>query len=514
VANEKLKLKELGVRVEAMFEWPGQSDGSAPISMPEAATEIGERLRALEERLAPVARGPEPPAQLSAATTDSADSASAAAQPTEVAEFGRLLERLERRLDSQAGPAETLAGITARLEALEGGPSVPAALAEAPERLQAIEERLDDVVVAAGDLAAVARRIDAIEKAVGTLRPVRSALAEIGPRLDALEVAAAQSPELPDVLVNVPARLLALEQRVQRPVPSLEELAALALRVRALEEQPQVSGSLPAEFEEITARVDALEEREAAATTPPELDTLATRLAQLEQRFDGVLVSVDEVASLGYRLGALEERAARTPAAELGALAARLGALGEDRDISSPVAPSFEQRDSSELRDEPSPPVHLGYLDDRGSAAATPATGLGAHQVRSEEMASVVASAEHSEPGPHAGRDPHGPLVGGAGPSGAPMPRAHSELGAHDVGAEREDHGSASGAASASSDEAEVLELLRKEIASMHSEFGPLTVAPDASAPRAGSAAPDPVPASAQAGRRFKKGLRRGESDS
>ena len=90
MANEKLKLKELGVRVEATFEWPGQPDGSAPISMPEAATEIGERLQALEERLAPVARGPEAPAQLGAAADPVVPPA---AEPTaEVAQVERLLE--------------------------------------------------------------------------------------------------------------------------------------------------------------------------------------------------------------------------------------------------------------------------------------------------------------------------------------------------------------------------------------------------------------------------------------
>ena len=88
---------------------------------------------------------------------------------------------------------------------------------------------------------------------------------------------------------------------------------------------------------------------------------------------------------------------------------------------------------------------------------------------------------------------------------------APREAGSTPAGGPRTTQGATS---AAPENEAEVLELLRKEIALLHTEFGPLTVALDASAPRAGSAAPDPVPSSGQANRRFKKGLRRGESES
>ena len=499
MADEKLKLKELGVRVEAMFEWPGQSDGTS-ISMPEAASEISERLQALEERLAPVALGPEAPAQI-AAVSDVADPPDRSASPSEIAHVTRFLERLEQRLNAaqSVSPIEEIAAVTLRLEALEkravATPAVPE-LAGIVARLDALDQRLAQPSVSAADVAAHSSRLDALEARPSIPPWLSSDMNETVARLNSLERRLGEPAPLPAEITEIPTRLGALEQRlVDQPLPSASELTALTLRMAALEEWSATLPAVPAEMSGVPARLHAIEQHLAGrGPSADELDALTVRLEALESRV-AAAAPVSDVTNMMARLVALEEqtnRPALTPSTVEPRPQARNGSGDE------PVYPGR----SAYAPDDPAEPARPELFDQGvtrpGEPAAVTASTetLGAGHQAVERATSVG----QTRPG-----DSHEIEATGQSPGGG------ERTGGVDVELRSPD-GVLAPSPSAAENEAEVLELLRKEIASMHSGFGPLTVAPDSSTSQVHAAA-EPDPPAGWQGRRFKKGLRRGEPD-
>ncbi|HUY06829.1 MAG TPA: hypothetical protein VMU99_06190 [Acidimicrobiales bacterium] len=134
MVDKGLSLKELRVHVEATFDWPGNLDDTSPISIPEAADEIGRHLQAIERRLSPVP--PQSEQQLQPAP--SLLPHGSAAQPLETedeTEVDRGRALLDQRVVEPSATAPDLTEFFDRLQVLEERLSAVAAVDAQPAEL-------------------------------------------------------------------------------------------------------------------------------------------------------------------------------------------------------------------------------------------------------------------------------------------------------------------------------------------------------------------------------------------
>lgn len=211
MGDKGLSLKELRVRVEATFDWPGHLDDTSPISIPEATDEIGQQLRAIEQRLSPAPPQSEQESQLASS------------------------------LLSQGPALEPLANEEMTEE-----------MTEVDRRLGLLEQRVVETSATALDLTEFFDRLEELEERLSAVAAPDAQLAEeTTSRLRELETQLAQQSHVTEEVSEVDRRLALREQRVVEPSATALDLAEFFDRLQILEERLSAMAGVDAHLTEV-----------------------------------------------------------------------------------------------------------------------------------------------------------------------------------------------------------------------------------------------------------------------
>ncbi|HUY06897.1 MAG TPA: hypothetical protein VMU99_06530 [Acidimicrobiales bacterium] len=284
MGDKGLSLKELRVRVEATFDWPGHLDDTSPISIPEATDEIGQQLRAIEQRLSPAPPQSEQESQLASSLLSQGPAleplaneemteemtevdrrlglleqrvVETSATALDLTEFFDRLEELEERLSAVAAPDAQLAEeTTSRLRELEAQLTqqslVTEDVTEVHKRLALLEQRVVEPLATTRDVTEFLDHLKELEERLSAVAAPDAQLAEeTTSRLRELETQLAQQSHVTEEVSEVDRRLALREQRVVEPSATALDLAEFFDRLQILEERLSAMAGVDAHLTEV-----------------------------------------------------------------------------------------------------------------------------------------------------------------------------------------------------------------------------------------------------------------------